>query len=109
AVIIELNFTPCQALAQRSSCRPRARPDPHDRVCPLRPRLCCKSLFALVIKNSPGRRRDFRVKMWRTSSPDDKLMGDLGNVIGATQIRGRWSNRLLAEKLSPGSFGLLQQ
>jgi hypothetical protein len=36
-------------------------------------------------------------------------MGDLGNVIGATQIRGRWSNRLLAEKLSPGSFGLLQQ
>ena len=47
-------------------------------------RYCCKSLFALVIKNSPGRRRDFRVKMWGTSSPDDKLTGDLGNVIETT-------------------------
>jgi len=47
-------------------------------------RYCCKSLFALVIKNSPGRIRDFRVKMWRTSSPDDKLTGDLGNVIETT-------------------------
>jgi len=27
-------------------------------------RYCCKSLFAQVTKNSPGRRRDFRVKMW---------------------------------------------
>jgi hypothetical protein len=26
-------------------------------------RYCCKSLFALVTKNSPGCRRDFRVKM----------------------------------------------
>jgi hypothetical protein len=47
-------------------------------------RYCCKSLFALVIKNSPGCRRDFRVKMWGTSSPDDKLTGDLGNVIETT-------------------------
>jgi hypothetical protein len=47
-------------------------------------RYCCKSLFALVIKNSPGRIRDFRVKMWGTSSPDDKLTGDLGNVIETT-------------------------
>jgi hypothetical protein len=45
---------------------------------------CCKSLFALVIKNSPGCRRDFRVKMRGTSSPDDKLTGDLGNVIEPT-------------------------
>ena len=45
---------------------------------------CCKSLFALVIKNSPGCRRDFRVKMWGTSSPDDNLTGDLGNVIETT-------------------------
>jgi hypothetical protein len=37
-----------------------------------------------VIKNSPGCRRDFRVKMWGTSSPDDKLTGDLGNVIETT-------------------------
>jgi ABC transporter substrate binding protein len=47
-------------------------------------RFCCKSLFALVIKNSPGCRRDFRVKMWGTSSPDDKLTGDLGNAIETT-------------------------
>jgi hypothetical protein len=71
-------------------------------------RYCCKSLFALVIKNSPGCRRDFRVKMWGTSSPDDKLTGDLGNVIETTQIGGRRSDRLTAGNLSPGNFGLLQ-
>jgi hypothetical protein len=43
-----------------------------------------KVFFALAIKNSFGRRRDFRVKMWGTSSPDNKLTGDLGNVIEAT-------------------------
>jgi len=69
---------------------------------------CCKSLFALVIKNSPGRRRDFRVKMWGTSSPGDKLTGDLG-MIETTQIGGRRSDRLMAGKLSRGNFGLLQQ
>src|SRR5436190_1532056 len=47
-------------------------------------RYCCKSLFALVIKNSPGCRRDLRVKMWGTSSPEDKLTGGLGNVIDIT-------------------------
>ena len=59
-------------------------------------RYCCKSLFALVIKNSPGRRRDFRVKMWGTSSPDDKLTGDLGNVIEAISIDGRELDRRMA-------------
>src|SRR6266704_2525340 len=72
-------------------------------------RYCCKSLFALVIKNSAGCRRDFRVKMWGTSSPDDKLTGDLGNVIEGTRFGGRRSDRLTAGKLSPGNFGLLQQ
>jgi hypothetical protein len=47
--------------------------------------------------------------MWGTSSPDDKLTGDLGNVIETTQIGGRRSDRLMAGKLSPGDFGLLQQ
>ena len=51
-------------------------------------RFCCKSLFALAIKDSFGRRRDFHVKMWGTSSPEDKLTGDLGNVIEATSIGG---------------------
>jgi hypothetical protein len=71
-------------------------------------RLCCKSLFALVIKIFSGCRRDFRVKMWGTSSPDDKLTGDLGNVIESTKIGGRRSDRLMAGKLSPSNFGLLQ-
>jgi hypothetical protein len=47
--------------------------------------------------------------MWGTSSPDDKLTGDLGNAIEATKIAGRRSDRLMAKKLSPGNFRLLQQ
>src|SRR6516165_10598921 len=72
-------------------------------------RYCCKSLFEPVTKNSLGCRRDFRVEMWGTLSPDDKLAGDLGNVIEATQIGGCRSDRLMAGKLSPANFGLLQQ
>src|SRR5262252_11012996 len=72
-------------------------------------RYCCKSLFALLIKNSLGCRRDFRVKMWGTSSPDRKLTDDLGNAIESTEIEGRRSCRPLAGKLSPGDFLLLQQ
>jgi hypothetical protein len=72
-------------------------------------RFCCKSLFALAIKNSFGRRRDFHVKMWGTSSPEDKLTGDLGNVIEATSIGDRRSDFFTAEKLAPSNLGLLQQ
>jgi hypothetical protein len=72
-------------------------------------RFGCKSLFALVIKNSFGYTRDFRVKMWGTSSPEDKLAGDLGNVIEATSIGGRRSDFFTAEKLASGNLGLLQQ
>src|SRR5258706_2671128 len=46
--------------------------------------------------------------MWGTSSPTDKLTGDLGNVIEATQTGVRRSDRLPARKSSPGNFGLLQ-
>jgi hypothetical protein len=45
--------------------------------------------FCAADQNSFGRRRDFRVKMWGTSSPEDKLAGDLGNVIEATSVVGR--------------------
>src|SRR5256884_9994968 len=58
-------------------------------------RYCCKSLFALLIKNSPGCRRDFRVKMWGTSSPDDKLTGDPRWRDEGTQIGGGPLGRLL--------------
>jgi hypothetical protein len=69
---------------------------------------CC-NVFLHWDQNSPGYGRDFYVKMWGTSSPDDKLTGDLGNVIEATQIGGRWSDCLMARKLSSSNFGLLQQ
>jgi hypothetical protein len=72
-------------------------------------RFCCKSLFALVIKISFGCTRDFRVKIWGTSSPEDKLAGGLGNVIEATSTGGRWSDFFTAEKLAAGNLGLLQQ
>ena len=72
-------------------------------------RFCCKSPFALVIKIYFGCTRDFRVKMWGTSSPDDKLTDDLGNAIEGTRISGRRWIFLTAEKLAPGDLGLLQQ
>ena len=59
--------------------------------CPLSEDIVAKVFFALVIKNSPGCRRDL---------PDDKLTGDLGSVIETTQIGGRRSDRLMAGKLS---------
>src|SRR6476646_2118307 len=72
-------------------------------------RSCCKSLFALVIKISFGCTRDFRVKMWGTSSPGDKLTGELGNVIEAISIGGRRSDFFTARKVAPGNLGLLKQ
>src|SRR5580704_11909828 len=68
-------------------------------------RFCCKSLFALVIKISFGCTRDFRVNMWGTSLPEEKLAGDLGNVIGATSIGGRRSDFFYSRKISAGPFG----
>jgi hypothetical protein len=56
-----------------------------------------------------GCTRDFRVNMWGTSLPEDKLAGDLGNVIGATSIGGRRSDFFTARKLAPSNLGLLQQ
>ena len=72
-------------------------------------RYCCKTLFALLIKNSPGYRRDFLVKMWVTSSPDDKRVSNLAKAAEATKIGARRLDRLMAGKLSPRNFGLLQQ
>jgi hypothetical protein len=72
-------------------------------------RYCCKSLFALLIKNSPGCRRDFRVKMWGTSRPDDKLTADLCSVIETAESGDRQLIRIMAGKLLPDNFRFLQQ
>src|SRR5262245_11440795 len=71
-------------------------------------RYCCKSLFALSIKNSKGYIRDVRVNMWGTSSPDDKLVSGLAKATEAIKIAARRSDHLMAVKLSPLNFGLLQ-
>src|SRR5262245_10131996 len=76
---------------------------------PVRCRYCCKSLFALLIKNAKGYRRDVRVNMWGNSSPDDKLVSDLAKATEAIKIAARRSDRRMAGKLSPLNFGLLQQ
>jgi hypothetical protein len=47
--------------------------------------------------------------MWGTSSLEDKLTGDLGNLIEATSISGRRSDFFAARKLAPGNLELLQQ
>src|SRR5438105_15429014 len=72
-------------------------------------RYCCKSRFALVCKNSAGRRRGFRVKMRGTSSPHGKLTGDFGKANEAIRISDRLPVRVFAKNWSPCNFGLLQQ
>ena len=97
--------------AQRTHCVSTASDDAQEikegRSCLCR--FCCKSLFALVIKISFDCTHDFRVKMWGALLREDKLAGDLGNVIEATSIRGRRSDFFTARKLAPGNLGLLQQ
>ena len=54
-------------------------------------RLCCKSRFALVIKNSAGCRRGFRVRMRGTSSPHVKLLFLMpGEHSTFTAVRALW-------------------
>jgi hypothetical protein len=55
-----------------------------------------------------SRRRGFRVKVWGTSWPDDKLTGDLGNVIEAVESGDRQLIRVTAGKILPDNFRLLQ-
>src|SRR3954464_1914451 len=71
-------------------------------------RLCCKSLFALLIEISSSLGRACRVKMSGTSSPSDKLIGDFGNEIEAISISDLDLLCLLAGKLSLFNFELLQ-
>jgi hypothetical protein len=43
--------------------------------------------------------------MWGTSSLEDKLTGDLGNVIEATSIGGRGSDFFYSRKIGARQFG----
>ena len=52
-------------------------------------RLCCKSRFVPVSKNSAGRRFGFRVRIWGTSSLHVKRTRDLGSAIERIRI-GDW-------------------
>jgi hypothetical protein len=87
-------------------------------------RVCAKALnrFAIVaavgrleccsqgrVRWRRSRCRVLWICRWGTSSPEDKLAGDLGNVIEATSIGGRRSDFFTAEKLASGNLGLLQQ
>src|SRR4029450_1710886 len=69
---------------------------------------CCKSLFAPLIAIFSSYRRGFRVNMWGTSSPGDKLTGDFGNRPDATSISDRGLFCLLAGNFSLGVFRLFQ-
>src|SRR5580704_7217593 len=81
-----------RAGAQRLCALARLGPRAKSALLSLLERYCCKSLFAPLIKNSPGRGRDFRVKIRGTSPPTVKLTVDLGNVIEATKIDDRRSD-----------------
>ena len=48
-------------------------------------RFCCKSRFAQGLKNSPGCRGGFGIKMRGTSSRHAKLTGDFGKATEATE------------------------
>ena len=49
--------------------------------------------------------RTAKIGLWGTSSPEDKLAGDLGNVIGATSIGGRRSDFFYSKKFGTRQFG----
>ena len=56
-----------------------------------------KVLLHSSSKFSFGCTRDFRVKMWGTSSPDDKLTDDLRNAIEGHRFGGRQSDFFTSE------------
>ena len=72
-------------------------------------RYCCKSRFALVCKNSQGRRRGFRVKMRGTSFARVILTGDFGRANEAIRIGYYFPPRVFAKNWSLCNSRLLQQ
>jgi hypothetical protein len=71
-------------------------------------RYCCKSLFAPLIANFSGCRRGFRVNMWGTSPPGDKLTGDFDDEPDATLMRS-WLGSSFDGKFVTRRFQTLQQ
>jgi hypothetical protein len=61
-----------------------------------------------LIENFPGRRRGFGANMRGTLSLSDELTGEFRNEFDAMSISDLGLLRLLAGKLSPEAFGLLQ-
>jgi hypothetical protein len=88
---------------------------PPEQTWPNRPamsqmcRLCCKSHFVLMLKNSAGRRFAFRVRMRGTSSAHAKRTGDFGNATEAIRIGDQFPSRVFAKNFEPCNFRLLQQ
>src|SRR5664280_108134 len=72
-------------------------------------RYCCKSLFALLIKNSLGSRCDFGINMRGASSHSDELTGDFGNKPEAILIGDHSLSCLLAGKLALRDLRLLEK
>ena len=87
----------CNARPVHTVIRDRIEPAAAGPAMSALPRLCCKSRFAPMIKNSKGRRRGFRVKMWGTSSPNVKLTGDFDNAIASIRIGDRFPFRVFAK------------
>ena len=72
-------------------------------------RFCCKRCFVWSLKNSPGCRRGFRVKMRGASWLHAKLTYDFGKATQAIRISGCYSLRVFAKNSLPCNFRLLQQ
>ena len=72
-------------------------------------RYCCKSLFASLNTDFPGRRCGALKTMWGTTLLGAKLTGDLGNAPEGTSTSDYCLFPPLAGNLSFGILGLLQQ
>jgi len=85
-----------QLLAAISTSRPPGESVPG--------RLCCKSRFAPVLKNSKGYGRGIRVKMRGASSRHVKLIGDFSSAIEVIRIGDFFPLRIFAKIRSPATF-----
>src|SRR5712672_3281365 len=72
-------------------------------------RFCCKSLFASLNINFPGRTRGDQTLIWGTTLSSDELTGDFGNGLEATSIGDCGSFGPFARNCSNGILGVLQQ